>query len=137
MIETYVTYKLWDGCRAPNNLESGTRLVGQRVGSVSVDRGALLELAEEMDRAYPDSRDVAVEYIDDYARRIREACGCDPEARLWKVTGGPGLPMLLVRAAGADAALARAREVDPRYCGMQRWDYRFDGVPEPGAGILE
>lgn len=41
MTETYVTYKLWDGCKAPNNLESGTRLVGQRVGSVSVDRDAL------------------------------------------------------------------------------------------------
>lgn len=40
-----------------------------------IDRDALLELADEMDRAYPDSRDVAVEYIDDYARRIREACG--------------------------------------------------------------
>lgn len=42
-----------------------------------VDRDALLELAEEMDRAYPDSRDVAVEYIDDYARRIREALGVE------------------------------------------------------------
>jgi hypothetical protein len=42
-----------------------------------IDRGALLELAEEMDGVYPDSRDVAVEYIDDYARRIREACGVE------------------------------------------------------------
>ena len=41
----------------------------------SCDRDALLELADEMDMAYPDSRDVAVEYIEDYARRIREACG--------------------------------------------------------------
>ena len=49
MTETYVTYKLWDGCKAPNNLESGTRLVGQRVGSVSVDRDALLELADNLD----------------------------------------------------------------------------------------
>lgn len=40
-----------------------------------IDRGALLKLADEMDGAYPDSRDVAVEYIEDYARRIREACG--------------------------------------------------------------
>ena len=40
-----------------------------------VDRDALLALADEMDMAYPDSRDVAVEYIEDYARRIREACG--------------------------------------------------------------
>lgn len=41
------------------------------------DRDALLELADEMDGSYPDSRDVAVEYIDDYARRIREACGVE------------------------------------------------------------
>ena len=40
-----------------------------------IDRDALMELAYEMDMAYPDSRDVAVEYIEDYARRIREACG--------------------------------------------------------------
>lgn len=41
----------------------------------SFDRTALLELADEMDAAYPDSRDVAIEYIEDFARRIREACG--------------------------------------------------------------
>lgn len=40
----------------------------------SFDRTALLELADEMDAAYPDSRDVAIEYIEDFARRIREAC---------------------------------------------------------------
>lgn len=37
----------------------------------AVDRDALLVLADEMDGAYPDSRDVAVEYIEDYAHRIR------------------------------------------------------------------
>ena len=84
MIETYVTYKLWDGCKAPNNLESGTRLVGQRVGSASVDRDALLALAEEMEEfgnlpvKHPGVR---VLHNDDfsrelgYARRIREAVG--------------------------------------------------------------
>ena len=40
-----------------------------------VDRDALLALAEEMDGAYPDNRDVAVGYIEDYASRIREALG--------------------------------------------------------------
>lgn len=55
---------------------------------------------------------------------------------VWKITG-TNLPMLLVRASGADAALARAREVDPDYCGMQRWDDRFDGDVPDGAEILE
>ena len=32
MIE-YATYKVWDGCSAPYNLESGGRLIGQRVYS--------------------------------------------------------------------------------------------------------
>lgn len=88
MTETYVTYKLWDGCRAPNNLESGTRLVGQRVGSVSVDRDALLALADEMERmpqcelcpaeivdcsAHPDGCPDAL--LDHYAHRIRKALG--------------------------------------------------------------
>lgn len=79
MIETYVTYKLWDGCKAPNNLESGTRLVGQRVGSVSVDRDALLGLAREMKFKAKESEAYfagihPVEVVE-YARRIREACG--------------------------------------------------------------
>ena len=79
MIETYVTYKLWDGCKAPNNLESGTRLVGQRVGSVSVDRDALLALADDLDYAGAAVENVA--YIDqtfhESARRIREALGVE------------------------------------------------------------
>lgn len=45
------------------------------VDTPKCDRDALLRLAREMDVAYPDSRDVAVEYIEDYTRRIREACG--------------------------------------------------------------
>ena len=60
----------------------------------------------------------------------------DPDAKLWKVTE-TGLPMLLVRASCADAALARAREVDPGYCGTQRWDDMFDGSVPDGAEILE
>ena len=57
------------------------------------------------------------------------------DARLWKITG-TDLPMLLVRAPGADAALAKAREVDPYYNGMQRWDDRFDDSVPDGAEIL-
>lgn len=60
----------------------------------------------------------------------------NPDAKLWKITG-TDLPMLLVWASGADAALAKAREVDPGYCGMQRWDDRFDGSVPDGAEILE
>ena len=40
-----------------------------------IDRDALLALADEMDDACPESASVAVVYIDDYARRIREALG--------------------------------------------------------------
>ena len=40
-----------------------------------VDREALLALADEMDDACPESASVAIGYIDDYARRIREALG--------------------------------------------------------------
>lgn len=30
----YVTYKLWDGCTAPNNLEFNGRLRGERVADM-------------------------------------------------------------------------------------------------------
>lgn len=50
-------------------------LIDPDILSGPCDRDALLALADEMDMAYPDSRDVAVEYIEDYARRIREALG--------------------------------------------------------------
>ena len=48
---------------------------GGIVRESTIDRDALLTLADEMDGAYPDSRDVAVGYIEDYARSIREALG--------------------------------------------------------------
>lgn len=41
----------------------------------AIDRDALLALADEMDDACPESASVAIGYIDDYARRIREALG--------------------------------------------------------------
>lgn len=72
MKETYVTYKLWDGCHAPNNLESNGQLIGQHASIVSIDRDALLKLADEMDCGY-NFPDVA----HDYAKRIRKALGVD------------------------------------------------------------
>ena len=41
----------------------------------AIDRDALLALADEMNDACPESASVAIGYIDDYALRIREACG--------------------------------------------------------------
>lgn len=71
MTETYVTYLVWDGCRAPGNLEYNGRLCGQRVSAVPFDRDALLALADEMDELCGPWRDCG----EHYARRIREACG--------------------------------------------------------------
>ena len=42
---------------------------------MGIDRDALLALVDEMDDACPESASVAIGYIDDYARRIREAVG--------------------------------------------------------------
>lgn len=39
------------------------------------DRDALLELADEMETADPEDFDVAIDYVTECARRIREACG--------------------------------------------------------------
>lgn len=80
MSETYVTYRLWDGCMAPNNLESGTHLVGSRVSSVTVDRGALLALAEELEEdacweVQSPGDDNRAWMLKDVCDRIREACG--------------------------------------------------------------
>ena len=76
MAETYVTYLVWDGCRAPGNLEYNGRLCGQRVREVSFDRDALLALADEMETDGTDCYTVSTQYVlDDYAQRIREACG--------------------------------------------------------------
>lgn len=80
MTETYVTYRLRDGCRAPSNLERGSRLVGQLVGSACVDRDALLALADEIDE-YADGGGARFGRVIDsrrakgYAQRIREALG--------------------------------------------------------------
>lgn len=34
----YVTYKLWNGCKAPDNLEFNGRLIGERVAVINGNR---------------------------------------------------------------------------------------------------
>lgn len=86
MSETYVTYRVWDGCKAPINLEYSGRLIGEIARELTVDRDALLALAgtleseaEECGRLYVDTgeQEMAGEYTAyrDCARRIRKACG--------------------------------------------------------------
>lgn len=48
MKENYAIYKVWDGCKAPSNLEFNGRLRGQLVRTVSVDVDALLALADRL-----------------------------------------------------------------------------------------
>ena len=88
MTETYVTYLLWDGCRAPGNLECNGRLCGQRVSTVPFDRDALLKLANELDS----SASMLLKQNDldpnrkrrgmrrDHAKSLMAASGCIREA---------------------------------------------------------
>lgn len=73
MSEKYVTYKLWDGCSAPSNLERGSRLVGHRVSAMSIDRDELLRVADEIERADVDG-------CVGWHERIRKACGIEHES---------------------------------------------------------
>ena len=58
--------------------QDNVRTVSGNIGTASgIDRDALLALADEMDNACPESASVAIGYIDDYALRIREACGVE------------------------------------------------------------
>lgn len=50
MSETYVTYRVWDGCKAPINLEYSGRLIGQIVRESTIDHDALLKLADRLDK---------------------------------------------------------------------------------------
>ena len=84
MSETYVTYRVWDGCKAPLNLEYSGRLIGQIVRESTIDRDALLALADEMQSASIEINSVdsirpleAAYLIQGYARRIREALGVE------------------------------------------------------------
>lgn len=76
MSETYVTYRVWDGCKAPVNLEYSGRLMGQIVRESTIDRDALLDLADELDRVgYNDWLYSGEWDPEDIARRIRKALG--------------------------------------------------------------
>lgn len=80
MSETYVTYRVWGGCKAPLNLEYDGRLIGEIARELTVDRDALLRLARYMDKDVAEteahfSNVISTKSVSDYARRIREACG--------------------------------------------------------------
>lgn len=80
MSETYVTYRVWDGCKAPVNLEYSGRLMGQIVRESTIDRDALLELADEMECDADHLEKHPYSFISPsgfrcYAESIREACG--------------------------------------------------------------
>lgn len=88
MSETYATYRVWDGCKAPINLEYSGRLIGQIVREFTIDRDALLEEVKELEKCayYFDLdfdedeplRDRLKEAAEDFAgcaSRIREALG--------------------------------------------------------------
>ncbi|WP_270403185.1 hypothetical protein [Candidatus Collinsella stercoripullorum] len=70
MSETYVTYRVWDGCKAPINLEYNGRLIGQIAKESAIDRDALLKLADRLE-----SSEASVLTPTFVARLLREACG--------------------------------------------------------------
>lgn len=90
MSETYATYRVWDGCKAPVNLEYSGRLIGQIVRESTIDRDALLELVKELELGAQcavgrkwsnvECERMAKHLADDYetiARRIRKALGVE------------------------------------------------------------
>ena len=78
MSETYVTYRVWDGCKAPANLEYNGRLIGQIARESTIDRDALLALADDIDKQTDGSMfDIWLEDGHYIARRIREALGVE------------------------------------------------------------
>lgn len=78
MKEKYAIYKVWDGCEAPNNLQSGSRLVGQIERKVSFDPETLLELARKMQSQQYMREDARFLTWREAARRIHEALGVEP-----------------------------------------------------------
>lgn len=68
MAEKYATYRVWDGCSAPGNLEFNGRLRGQRVSTISIDRDELLAVCAEIE-------DADVDGFSDWPKRIRRAIG--------------------------------------------------------------
>lgn len=77
MSETYVTYRVWGGCRAPLNLEYDGRLIGEIAREFTVDRDALLALADEICRCRYLSARACEETHRGWAGRVREALGVD------------------------------------------------------------
>lgn len=75
MSETYVTYRVWDGCKAPINLEYSGRLIGQIVRESTIDRDALLTVADELDERKTWSCTAERSWSRNIASRIREALG--------------------------------------------------------------
>lgn len=80
MSETYVTYRVWDGCKAPVNLEYSGYLIGQIARESTIDRDALLALANGIEyRAKLDIKKRGPHYgADEWlatAAHIREALG--------------------------------------------------------------
>lgn len=80
------------------------------------------------------SRDYRDGYDDGYRAGLQAARDSMFGSFVWKVTG-TGLPMLLVRGS-FEGALILARQIDPRYCGMQRRDVCFDGPLPPETQII-
>lgn len=82
MSETYVTYRVWDGCKAPANLEYNGRLIGQIARESTIDRDALLALERDI---MDDAADIGrlqlsiygACYLSGIAKRIREALGVE------------------------------------------------------------
>lgn len=74
MSETYVTYRVWGGCKAPLNLEYDGRLIGEIARELTVDRDALLALAEDV-RGYCIEQQITPWVAGRIYDRIREACG--------------------------------------------------------------
>ena len=76
MSKTYATYRVWDGCKAPINLEYSGRLIGQIVRESTIDRDALLALADELEQ---ETGSVCGVCMGKTARRIRKALGVDDD----------------------------------------------------------
>lgn len=74
MIE-YATYKVWGGCSAPYNLESGGRLIGQRVYSAPSSERTC-RITDEEPIEIPD-QDPWYGMLDTGITRYKLSCGHD------------------------------------------------------------
>ena len=74
MSETYGTYRVWGGGKAPLNLEYDGRLIGEIARELTVDRDAWLALAEDVG-GYCSEQQITPWVAGRIYDRIREACG--------------------------------------------------------------